>query len=308
MTSVLLLDARADEISALLRDAAPSIELAPSDGTAEQANACSIWLGEPDAAAGLLARGAKPEWLQSTWAGFKPLLAASLPRDYRLSRAVGVFGQPIAEYIIAYLLRHELQLDERQHSQSERRWNHRLPGSLAGKKALIVGAGEIGCQVAEFLRPFGVELYGIVNTPRTLSCFKRVAGMDGLQSAAREADYVINLLPDTAATTDIYNAALFAAMKTSALFINVGRGTAVVDEDLLAALRGRRIAGAVLDVFRQEPLPAAHPFWREPNLTITAHIAGPMVPALLVRLFLDNLARFRRGGELRGEVDFAQGY
>lgn len=308
MTTVLLLDSRAEEIRAQLHDAAAPIELALSDGTTAQANRYAIWLGEPDAAAALLAQGAKPEWLQSTWAGFKPLLAAGLPRDYRLSRAVGVFGQPIAEYVIAQLLRHELQLDARQRSQHQREWNHRLPGSLAGKKVLIVGAGDIGGEVAGFLQPFGVELYGIVNTPRPLSAFKQVAGLDELQTAVQHADYVINLLPDTAATADIYNAALFAAMKTSALFINVGRGTAVVDEDLLAALRSKQIAGAVLDVFRQEPLPKAHPFWQAPNLTITGHVAGPMVPALLVRLFLDNLRRFQRGEALRGAVDFAKGY
>ncbi|MDX5630249.1 MULTISPECIES: D-2-hydroxyacid dehydrogenase [unclassified Brenneria] len=308
MTTVLLLDPRVEEIRAQLHDEAAPIELALSDGTTEQANRYAVWLGEPDVAAALLARGAKPEWLQSTWAGFKPLLAAGLPRDYRLSRAVGVFGQPIAEYVIAQLLRHELQLDERQRSQNQREWNRRLPGSLAGKKVLIVGAGEIGGEVAGFLQPFGAALYGIVNTPRPLPSFKRVAGIDELQTAVQDADYVINLLPDTAATTDIYNAALFAAMKTSALFINVGRGTAVVDEDLLAALHNKQIAGAVLDVFRQEPLPESHPFWQAPNLTITAHVAGPMVPALLVRLFLDNLARFRRGDALRGEVDFAKEY
>ncbi|QTF06978.1 D-2-hydroxyacid dehydrogenase [Brenneria izadpanahii] len=308
MTTILLLDSRAEEIRALLHDNGSSVELALSDGTTEQADGCSIWLGEPDAAADLLARGAKPKWLQSTWAGFKPLLTEGLPRDYRLSRAVGVFGQPIAEYVIAHLLKHELQLGERQRSQARREWNRRLPGSLAGKKILIVGAGEIGCEVAGFLQPFGVELYGIVNTPRSLPHFKQVMGMDGLQTAVQDADYVINLLPDTAVTADIYNSALFAAMKASALFINVGRGTAVVDADLLAALRNKQLAGAVLDVFRQEPLPEAHPFWREPAITITAHIAGPMVPALLVRLFLDNLARFRRGEALRGEVDFSKGY
>ncbi|MEE3652716.1 MULTISPECIES: D-2-hydroxyacid dehydrogenase [unclassified Brenneria] len=308
MTTILLLDPRADEISAVLHDEAPELELVSSDGTAEQAERCPIWLGEPDVAAALLAQGVKPEWLQSTWAGFKPLLAAGLPQDYRLSRAVGVFGQPIAEYVLAYMLRHELQISERQNSQNKREWDRRLPGSLLCRKVLIVGAGEIGCEVAAFLRPFGAKLYGIVNTPRALPHFKQVMGIAALQTAVRDADYVINLLPDTAVTADIYNSALFAAMKTSTLFINVGRGTAVVDEDLLAALRNKRLAGAVLDVFRQEPLPETHPFWREPTLTITAHIAGPMVPTLLVRLFLDNLACFRRGEALRGEVDFAKGY
>ncbi|MCL2894267.1 D-2-hydroxyacid dehydrogenase [Brenneria tiliae] len=308
MTAVLLLDPRADEISPVLYNQAPELELVLSDGTAGQAERYPIWLGDPAVAAVLLAQGVKPQWLQSSWAGFKPLLAAGLPRDYLLSRAVGVFGQPIAEYVLAYMLRHELQMDKRQQSQAKRQWDHRLPGSLAGKTVLIVGAGEIGCEVAGLLHPFGVELHGIVNTPRALPHFKQVLGIAGLQQAVRDADYVINLLPDTSATADIYHSALFAAMKASALFINVGRGTAVVDNDLLAALRNRQIAGAVLDVFRQEPLPASHPFWLEPNLAVSAHIAGPMVPELLGRLFLDNLTRFRQGEGLRGEVDFSSEY
>ncbi|KHS83435.1 D-2-hydroxyacid dehydrogenase [Pectobacterium brasiliense] len=308
MTAILLLDSRADEIGSVLNHAAPELELVLSNGTAEQAASCPIWLGEPDAAAALLAQGAKPKWLQSTWAGFKPLLADKLPRDYRLSRAVGVFGQPIAEYVIAYMLRHELRLGERQISQEERRWDHRLPGSLADKNVLIVGAGEIGCEVAGFLRPFGVELYGIVSTPRQRPDFKRIMSLAELPAAVPKADYVINLLPDTSATTDIYDARLFAAMKPSALFINVGWGSAVVDDDLRAALCDAQIAGAVLDVFRQEPLPYSHPFWNTPNLTLTAHIAGPMVPGLMGRLFLDNLTRFHADNTLRGEVDFSREY
>ncbi|MNY32876.1 Glyoxylate/hydroxypyruvate reductase A [compost metagenome] len=88
----------------------------------------------------------------------------------------------------------------------------------------------------------------------------------------------------------------------------MGRGTAVVDAALLAALREGRLAGAVLDVFREEPLPAEHPFWAAPGVTLTGHIAGPLVPAALARLFVDNLARFRADDALRGEVDFAGTY
>ncbi|MCV9878277.1 D-2-hydroxyacid dehydrogenase [Brenneria izbisi] len=308
MTAVLLLDPRADDIVPVLHHAAPALELALSDGTAEQAQRYPVWLGQPDVAAGLLSQGAKPKWLQSTWAGFKPLLADGLPRDYRLSRAVGVFGQPIAEYVIAHLLRHELQLAERQVSQQRREWNHRLPGSLASKNVLIVGAGEIGCEVAGFLQPFGVALFGIVHTPRALPHFQQVVGIAELKTAVQNMDYIINILPDTTATTDIYCTEVFAAMRSSALFINVGRGSAVIDEDLLTALRTKQIAGAVLDVFRQEPLPTAHPFWAEPELTLTGHIAGPMVPVLMGQLFLHNLACFHKDETLRGEVDFSREY
>ncbi|MFP1936944.1 D-2-hydroxyacid dehydrogenase [Lonsdalea quercina] len=308
MTSLLVLDPRADEIKGALRDAASDIEVVTSDGSVAQAAQYDIWVGEPKQVVGLLAQGVHPKWLQSTWAGFKPYLAEGLPRDYRLSRAVGVFGQPIAEYVLAYLLRHELHLEERRENQRQCIWQPRLPGSLAGRQALIVGAGDIGGEVAAFLQPFGVELSGIVNTPRSLPHFKRVAGLDDLAREVAGADYVINLLPDTARTTDIYHAELFAAMKSSALFINVGRGTAVVEEDLLAALDQGQIAGAVLDVYRQEPLPERHPFWRTPNLTLSPHVAGPMVPALLARLLADNVLRFHSGEPLKGEVTFTQEY
>ncbi|AXW86073.1 D-2-hydroxyacid dehydrogenase [Lonsdalea britannica] len=308
MTSMLVLDSRADEIKGALRDAASDIELVTSDGSVAQAAQYDIWVGEPKQVVGLLAQGVHPQWLQSTWAGFKPYLAEGLPRDYRLSRAVGVFGQPIAEYVLAYLLRHELHLEERREHQRQRRWQPRLPGSLAGRQVLIVGAGDIGSEVAAFLQPFGVELSGIVNTPRSLPHFNRVAGLGDLAREVACADYVINLLPDTVRTTDIYNAELFAAMKSSALFINVGRGTAVVEADLLSALQEGRIAGAVLDVYRQEPLPESHPFWQAPRLTLSPHVAGPMVAALLARLLIDNLSRFHAGQSLRGEVAFTQEY
>ncbi|KAA8995002.1 D-2-hydroxyacid dehydrogenase [Affinibrenneria salicis] len=305
MTDVLLLDPHADEVCELLRQAAPELSIICN---AEEADRCPIWLGEPDVAAALLAQGAKPRWLQSTWAGFKPLLAAGLPRDYRLSRAVGVFGQPIAEYILAYMLRHRQQLDERSASQARGEWNHRQPHLLAGQRVLIVGAGDIGSEVAGFLQPFGVELIGIARTPRAIAHFSQVVGMEQLPGMVGSADYLINILPDTPATSDVYDAGLFAAMRPSALFINVGRGSAVVDADLVSALQQGLLAGAVLDVFRAEPLPAGHPFWRTPNLTITGHIAGPAVPSLLVRLFVDNLARLQRGETLRGEVSFEQDY
>jgi phosphoglycerate dehydrogenase-like enzyme len=135
-----------------------------------------------------------------------------------------------------------------------------------------------------------------------------VVGLDGLCSEAAAADYVVNILPDSPETTDLYNETFFRGLRPSALFLNVGRGTAVVDSALLAALREGRLTGAVLNVFREEPLPAEHPFWAAPGLTLTGHIAGPLVPAALARLFVDNLMRFQAGAALNGEVDFTRAY
>ncbi|XXF10627.1 D-2-hydroxyacid dehydrogenase [Pseudomonas sp. D2-3] len=294
----------------LLQCAAPQLELSVGGGEAlaEQAADCPIWLGEPDKFASLLRAGHKPAWLQSTWAGITPLLAEDLPRDYRLTRAVGVFGQIMAEYVLCHMLAHERELLARQQAQRERRWDGRLPGSLAGRRVLIVGTGEIGAAVARFLQPFNVELSGVASSPRSLAPFSEVAALGELPRLVGQADYVVNLLPNTPATRDIYDAALLARFQPSAVLINAGRGTAVVDEDLVAALASGGLAAAVIDVCREEPLPAGHPFWTARNLTLTGHSAAPTLPHLLVELFLANLQRYRVGDELRGQVDFARGY
>ena len=115
-------------------------------------------------------------------------------------------------------------------------------------------------------------------------------------------------MPDPPATRDIYDAALFARLKPGALLINAGRGVAVVDADLVAALQKGQLAGAVIDVCRQEPLPAGHPFWSAPRLLLTGHSAAPTEPRLMVQLFVDNLRRYQACSELHGAVDFARGY
>lgn len=274
----------------------------------EAARECPVWLGQPDLLAQLLRRGCKPAWMQSTWAGITPLLAAELPHDYRLTRAVGIFGQVMAEYVLTYLLAHQRQLFSRVAAQAEKRWDNRLPHSLEGKRVLIVGSGDIGQSVAGFLEPFGVELHGIAREPRPLEPFERVLGMEALAEQVAWADCVVNLLPDTPATRDLYDAALFARMRPTALFINAGRGVAVVDHDLVAALQAGRPAAAVIDVCREEPLPAWHPFWTAPNLLVTGHSSAPTLPSAMAALFVDNLHRYRAGEPLRGQVNFERGY
>jgi len=238
----------------LLREAAPDLEVLTSGDSAElarQAADCPVWLGQPDLLATLLRQGHQPRWLQSTWAGITPLLADGLPRHYRLTRAVGIFGQVMAEYVLTYMLGHEREVLARLVSQVERKWDSRHGQSLAGRKVLIVGTGDIGQTVAQFLQPFGVELYGIASSAREQAPFVEVGSLDDLPRLVGEVDYVVNLLPNTPNTHDIYNAALFKQFKPTGLFINVGRGVAVVDADLVEALKEGHLVGAVIDVCRQ---------------------------------------------------------
>ncbi|MBD1553969.1 D-2-hydroxyacid dehydrogenase [Pseudomonas typographi] len=295
----------------LLDQQAPWLEVLTSDDSAvlaEQAAQCAVWLGEPALLAGLLRQGNQPRWVQSTWAGITPLLAPALPRDYLLTRAVGIFGQVMAEYVLTYMLNHERMVLSRLVSQVERKWDNRLPASLRGRRVLIVGVGDIGQSVARFLAPFGVMLYGIARQARELAPFIEVAELEQLGRLVGEADYVINLLPHTAHTDDLYNAELFARFNPEALFINAGRGTSVVDADLVEALKMGHVASAVIDVCRQEPLPQRHPFWTAWGLLLTGHSAAPSSPDLMVALFLQNLEAFQAGTPLQGQVDFDRGY
>ncbi|WP_417703213.1 D-2-hydroxyacid dehydrogenase [Pseudomonas sp.] len=294
-----------------IRSACPELQLV-AGAQLEQLRAvagdCDLWLGQPDLLAPLLHDGARPQWLQSTWAGVTPLLAADLPRDYRLTRAVGIFGQVMAEYVLGHLLAHERRLFARLAAQVAQRWDNSQPRSLRGRRVLVVGCGDIGQAVADFLQPFGVELRGVASQAREQAPFFEVAAMEQLPHLVAWADYVVNLLPDTPATRDLYDARLFTRFRPQALLINAGRGVAVVEADLVAALEQNQLAGAVIDVCREEPLPPGHAFWTAPRLLLTGHSSAPTDPALMSELFIDNLARWQASEALRGEVDFARGY
>lgn len=295
----------------LLQQAAPELQVQTSGDSAQLAQLaadCPVWLGQPDLMATLLRQGHTPQWLQSTWAGITPLLAEGLGRDYRLSRAVGIFGQVMAEYVLTYMLGHEREVMARLVSQVERKWDNRTGQSLVGRKVLIVGAGDIGQTVAQFLRPFGVELFAIASSAREQAPFTEVATLSDLPRLVTQMDYVINLLPNTPETHDLYDAELFALFNPNAVFINAGRGVAVVDADLVEALRLGHLAGAIIDVCRQEPLPAKHPFWTAWGLLLTGHSSAPTSPPMMVQLFIDNLRAYQAGEPLRGEVDFERGY
>ena len=295
----------------LLQQAAPHLDIQTSGDSAQLAQLaadCPVWLGQPDLLATLLRQGHTPQWLQSTWAGITPLLAPGLGRDYRLSRAVGIFGQVMAEYVLTYMLGHEREVMARLVSQVERKWDNRTGQSLVGRKVLIVGAGDIGQTVAQFLLPFGVELYAVASSVREQAPFKEVTTLSELPRLVGQMDYVINLLPNTPDTHDLYDAELFALFNPNGLFMTVGRGVAVVDADLVEALRQGHRAGAIIDVCRQEPLPAKHPFWTAWGLLLTGHSSAPTSPQMMVQLFVDNLRAFQAGETTYGEVDFERGY
>ena len=299
------------QFSAQLCGSVAEVSLLPSSVT----NRITWLLAEPALACDVMNILPNLRWVQSTWAGVERMLAHPR-RDYTLTNIRGVFAPLISEYVLAHCLAHERQLYVHREAQAQGIWfndtlmgEHRAHvGSLQRKTALILGVGSIGAGLASVLRGLGVRVLGVVSTLRDVPECDVLGTMADLPILLPQADYVVNTLPNTPLTINLINAEFLHRMKSSSLLINVGRGQAVVEQDLSDALHTGRIAGAILDVYRTEPLPKEHIFWQTPRLSLTSHTAAPSFPVSVFEVFWDNYLRFTSGEALRHVVDFNKGY
>lgn len=266
-----------------------------------------VVLGRPDFLAQLMDSAPPVRWVQSTWAGVTPLIQHAY-KSYVLTGVKGIFGQQMSEYVLAHLLAHEGRLRQRWQNQLSGLWDNKVSGSLRDKTLGIMGTGSIGAAVAESCSALGVRCTGLNSSGNSHPGFQQVFAPRELTEFLRDSDYVLGLLPDLPATTGLLNTEAFDSMKTDALLINVGRGNLIVEEDLVVALKTQKIAGAVLDVFQQEPLPNNSVLWSVPNLTITGHIAAVSQPDDIAGLFLQNYERYCSGQALLHTIDFDKGY
>jgi phosphoglycerate dehydrogenase-like enzyme len=280
----------------------------PDEALLAEAEALFAWGAPP----GMLARMPRLRWIQALTAGVEAWLARpDLRPEVVLTCARGTHRVQMPENILGALFHitkpyHAAVLDQR-----ERRWTRRVSETLAGKTLGILGLGAIGREVAR--KAAALEMR-VIGTRRggagAIEGVERVLGPDGTEAVLAESDFVLLLLPTTPETEDLINARRLRAMKRSAWLINFARGHLIVDEDLVAAVREGVIAGAVLDVFRQEPLPPEHPFWTTPGITVLPHIGGlhPQRDEMVAALLAENARRFRDGEPLREAVDRAKGY
>jgi len=266
-----------------------------------------VVLGAPGLVAAYLENGRPVDWVQSTWAGVTPLLKLGR-RDYRLTNVKGLFGPQISEYVMAYLLAHELKLLERLGCQAKKKWWSEPGEGLREKTLAIMGTGSIGQHLAGTAAPFGLRVIGLSRSGNPASGFQRVFTVNELGAFLGEADYLACTLPETPATGNLLDEAAFRAVKRGCYLLNVGRGSVIDDSALLAALAEGRLSGAVLDVFREEPLPADHPFWHAPGVLVTAHVAARSRPRDIANIFIENYRRFLQGDELAHRIDFDRGY
>ena len=278
----------------------------PSDHLLARADALLAW--RPPAR--LAARAPRLTWIQSLTGGCEQWLAADLPAGAVLTCARGTHRVQMSEHILAALFLCSKDLAAIVLDQAEGRWRRRVNPTLAGATLGILGLGAIGAEVGRLAALLDIRVIGTKREVTPLVGVERVYPPAETGRVLAEADFVLLLLPSTDDTRGIIGKAALARMKPGAFLLNFGRGDLVVDDDLVAAVRERRIAGAVLDVFTAEPLPAAHPFWTTPGIVVLPHVGGlhPRRDMLVAELWRDNLARFVARRPLLQVVDRARGY
>ncbi len=253
----------------------------------------------------------KIRWIHATSAGVDALMIPPVrDSDIPVTNARGIFDRGIAEYVLGALLLFAKDTLTNLSLMKEHRWQHRETHLLRGSRALVVGAGSIGREVATVLGAMGVSVVGTARNAREDAAFERVHAQQDLPDLLPEADYVIITAPLTPQTEGLFDADQFLRMKPGAVLINVGRGPIVETSALLAALQSGHLGGVALDVFEEEPLHANHPLWDEPNAMLSAHMAGDFIGwrAALGQQFVDNFQRWQKGEPLNNPVSKEHGY
>ena len=259
---------------------------------------------------GALEGASRLRWVQALTAGVEGWLDRGLPPELTLTCARGTHRVQMPENILGALFHLTKPYAAIARDQNARRWTRRVSEPLAGKTLGVLGLGAIGQEVARKAAALELTVIGTRREPAPMPGVARVLPPEGTGEVLGAADFVLLLLPVTVATRDFMDARRLAAMRSTAWLLNFGRGELVVDADLVDAVKRGAIAGAVLDVFRTEPLPAEHPFWTTPGITVLPHLGGlhPTRDELVAALFVENLRRFLDGALLRHVVDRARGY
>jgi phosphoglycerate dehydrogenase-like enzyme len=260
---------------------------------------------------GVLPRMPALRWIQALTAGVEGWLALpDLPAGITLTCARGTHRVQMPENILGALFHLTKPYAGIALDQKEHRWRRRVSETLAGTTLGILGLGVIGQELARKAEALEMRVIGTRKSPAPLPHVAQVYGSDGTDEVLAASDWVLLLLPVTPETRGFMNVARLKRMKPTAHLLNFGRGELVVDADLIGAVKARTIAGAVLDVFTTEPLPAEHPFWGTENILVLPHIGGlhPGRDHIVARLFVDNVERFLAGKPLRETVERARGY
>jgi phosphoglycerate dehydrogenase-like enzyme len=265
---------------------------------------CEVVFGNVPAS--WLTQSAALRWIQLESVGFgeyRNLDWRVLGQSITVTNLAGFFAEPVAETALAGILALTRGIDRLVQLQSARDWLgdplRKELRTLAGANVVLFGSGAINRRLAALLGPFGCAV----------TSFGRNWTAEQLDGALSAADIVVSAVPETDNTIGVFDAARLSLLKPTALFVNVGRGSVVEEEALVARLADGRLGGAVIDVTSQEPLPEEHSFWACANLILTQHTGGGTDDEIdrKIDVFAENLARYRAGKPLAGIVDFEKG-
>lgn len=310
--SVLLVTRFSELLPELERRALPGIRLERTRDEATTGCAIAraeIILADPPLIAHHLDQAEQLKWLQSTWAGVDEIFRKSSHRDYLLTRVQGLFGPLMAEYILGHIIARERGVVTLADQQRDRIWRPEVRYRRLSTLTLgILGLGDIGTTVAKAAKAFGMTVWGLRTRDEPMPEVDRIFTPDRLDEFLAGPDYLANTLPSTPITQDLLSGGILQVCQPAAVFMNVGRGDIVDEASLVTAIREGWIAGAVLDVFPEEPLPPESPLWNLPNVTITPHVAAYSFPDVVADIFATNLVRYQAGESLLYQVDWERGY
>jgi len=278
----------------------------PEVGDPADVDYALVWRPEP----GLLASLPNLKLILSLGAGVDHILCDPLlPHDLPIVRLVDPYmTDAMSEYVVLQVLRlHRQDLDYRA-QQEAAVWRELAQKNAAERCVGILGAGALGQDAARKLKRLGFDVALWSRSERAFEGLASYAGAAGLTALLGRSEILVCLLPLTPETEGILNTSTFTLLPKGAALINAARGGHLVEEDLLGALASGRLSAAALDVFREEPLPADHPFWRHPRIIVTPHTAAATHPQTAAPIILDNIRRCEEGRPLLNRIDPAQGY
>ena len=269
-----------------------------------ETSAVEVVVGAPPDLADIIPRCPQLRWVQSTWAGIDAI-AHFASESLQITPLKGVFGTAMTEYVMGWLLAIERNVISR---ASHTHWTPSLEPRITGKRLGIMGTGGIGTAIALTAKLFGLEVIGLNSDGRAVDDFKTCYPSADRLAFAEGLDYLVSVLPQTSQTNNLIDHEVLMRLNPRAIVINAGRGNAVVEADLIASLNAGHLRAAVLDVFREEPLPPDDPLWSTPGVHITSHTAGPTPDEAVAEVFERNLKLYLAGGPLTDAVRAGRGY
>lgn len=288
-----------------LRRHLPGVQVASWVDGAEPADYAVVW-APPQA---FVDQQPRLKALFNVGAGVDKLLRLQLPPQLPVIRLDDAgMGAQMTEYVCHAVIRHFRDFDGYEAQALEGSWVRRPPRSRAGFGVGVLGLGVLGEQVAQALRQFAFPVHGWSRSARTVDGVRCFSGRDALPEFLASSAALVCLLPLTPETRDVLDHARLSLLPKGAYLVNVARGEHVVEADLLSLLDTGHLAGATLDVFRTEPLPREHAFWRHPKITVTPHVSAQTLREESMAQIAGKILALERGESVAGIVDPHRGY